>query len=220
MSDIELSAQTRTRKGRKVRALRRGGFVPVVVYGNVDEPQSLQVGSRELERLLVGGASQLVAMKVEGGSSHNVLVKDVQRHPVTRQLMHADFYAVNMREKQQVSVSVIGNGTPEAMEPGLMLLQALESVEVEALPNNLPASVEIDLTSLTPDTPITVADLPAMQGVDYVTDSEETVFTIVATREESDLDALEGEPEAGAEPEIIAETGGDDDAEEAGDVEE
>ncbi len=209
MADIQLSARPRTRKGRKVRALRREGIVPVIVYGNVDDPQPLQVEARELETLLVGGSSRLVQMHVEGGQMHNVLIRDVQRHPVTRKAMHADFYAVNMLEKQHVSVPVIGHGRPESLELGLMFLQALETVEVEALPNDLPASIEIDVTNVTMDEPITVGDLPAIAGVEYLTDSDETVFTIVTTREESDLEELEGEPEEGVEPEIIAEMDGE-----------
>ena len=134
MSKLMIEAAPRTALGGKVKALRREGWVPVVVYGNVDAPINLQVNQRAFERMLHGGgSSQLVEVTVQGGGSHNVLIRDVQRHPVRHSVIHADFYAINLREKQQVSVPVTAVGTPEAVDTGLMMLQALDEIEIEAL---------------------------------------------------------------------------------------
>ncbi len=205
MADLELTAQPRTITGRRVKQLRQQGLVPVVVYGNVDEPENLQIPARSMEVLLrKGGGSQLVELQVEGGRKHNVLFREIQRHPVRHNLMHADFYAVSMREKQQVSIPITAVGEPEALEPGLMLLQALDSIELEALPANIPASIEVDVTGLDLDNAINVADLPAIDGVEYLADPDEPVFNMILTRagaseEEEDL---EGAPEMG-EVEVI-----------------
>lgn len=197
MATLQLQAQQREVMGRKVKQLRRDGIVPVVVYGNVDNVVNLQVPARALERTLQsGGTSQLIQLHVDDGSRHNVLIRELQRHPVRRTLMHADFYAISMTEKQQVSVPVVSVNTPEAMAAGLMVLQALDAVEIEALPASIPASIEVDITDLTVETAITVADLPSLEGVEYLTDPTEALFTMLVPRiavEDEEETELEGE---------------------------
>lgn len=207
MSTLQLDAQPRKLTGRKVRQLRVQGLVPVVVYGNIDEPEILQVKDRNLERTLQGGGtSQLVELQVEGGQKHNVLIRDIQRHPVRRTLIHADFYAVNIREKQQVTVSIVSVNQPESMAGGMLMLQAMDSIEIEALPTDIPAQIEIDITALALDNALTVADLPTMTGVEYLAELDEPIFTMQVTREEEEEvvdvdDALE----EGVEPELVGE---------------
>lgn len=203
MAVLKLEAQPRTLTGRKVRQLRQNGLVPVVVYGNDQEPVNLQVVARSLELTLQhGGTSQLVSVDVEGGDTLNVLIRDVQRHPVSHNFLHADLYAVNMTEKQIVSIPVHGLGQPEALETGLMLYQALDAVEISALPGDIPAYVEVDVTGVTLDDAITVADLPAVSGVEYLTDPTEYVFSLITTRAEEEEEE-EVEEEEGVEPELV-----------------
>lgn len=211
MANLQLGADPREITGRKVKKLRAQGLLPVVVYGATDHPVNLQVNAREFERTLHdGGASQLVELSVSDGTKHNVLVRDIQRTPVGHHLMHADLYAVNMSEKQQVTVSISRTGEPEAIDAGLMLLQALDQVELEALPANIPAQIEVDVTGVSLENAILVSDLPAIDGVEYLTDPDETVFTMITTRveeEEEEEEALDGEL---AEPELV---GADDEEE-------
>lgn len=213
MATLQLNAQARELTGRKVKQIRREGLIPVVVYGNVDSALSLQVPEREFERTLrEGGSSQLIEIHVADGSTHNVLVRDVQRHPVRRTLMHADFYAINLREKQQVLVPVTSVNEPETLSADLMVLQALDAVEIEALPTDIPASIEIDIGELTLENDITVADLPAIEGVEYITDPEEPIFTMIVSRvaaEEEALDAELGDEEELGEAEDAAEDEGE-----------
>ena len=205
MSTLQLAAQPREITGRKVKDLRAAGSVPVVVYGKSQEPLNLQVDARELLiALRDGGTSQLVQLTVEGGGNHNVLIREVQRDPVRRFLLHADFYAVNMLEKQQVSVTIVPVGETEAVVTGLMVLQAMDQVEVEALPSNIPAVIEVDISELTMENSITVADLPVIEGVDYLDEENEAVFTLITTRAgEADEDEEEELLEEGAEPEVL-----------------
>jgi large subunit ribosomal protein L25 len=201
---LQLEAQSRTLVGRKVRQLRNAGLVPVVVYGNVEEPENLQVSARSLERTLqAGGTTLLVQVNVEGGKTHNVLIRDVQRHPVRHSLMHADLYAINMREKQQVSVPIVGINRPENVPAGLMLLQSLDEVEIEALPVDIPAQIEVDVSGVDLDNSITVADLPVPPSVEFLTDPAESVFSMVTTREELEEEVEEAVPEGAEEPEVI-----------------
>ncbi|MEM7128550.1 MAG: 50S ribosomal protein L25 [Chloroflexota bacterium] len=194
MATLELGAGPRKLIGRKVKQLRRQGIIPVVVYGNVEEALSLQVPEREFERTLRdGGNSQLIQLSVEDGSKHNVLLRDLQRHPVRHTLLHADFYAINMSEKQQVSIPLVPVNEPAAMASGLMVLQAMDTVEIEALPNAIPATIEVDITDLTLESSITVADLPAIEGVEYLSEAEEPVFNMLASRVSLEDEELEGE---------------------------
>lgn len=202
MSDLILEATPRQLTGRKVSQLRRQGLVPVVVYGNIKEPVSLQVEARSLERTLhAGGSTRLVEVIVAGGGKHNVLVKNVQREPVSHHLMHADFYAVNMKEKQRVAVPLVPTGKPVGMMAGIMLLQVHELIHIEALPADIPGEIAVDVSPLTLERPITVADLPTIKGVSYVDHGDELLFNLQHTKEElAEEAAAEGEA---AEPEVV-----------------
>ncbi len=201
MSELVLEADRRELTGRKVGQLRRQGLVPVVVYGNVKQPVNLQVDNKLLERVLhAGGDTRLVEVTVNGGGKHNVLVKDVQREPVGHRLLHADFYAVNMAEKQHVAVPLVITGKPAGMTAGLMVLKLHEAIHIEALPADIPGEIEIDISPLTLERPITIADLPQVKGVTYVDDVEEVLFNLQTTREEV---AEEAAADAAAEPEVV-----------------
>lgn len=216
MAELNLAAQPRELAGRKVRQLRSQGIIPVVVYGKAQkEAVSLQVAERSFERVLhSAGYSQLVKIDVEGGKTHNVLIRDIQRHPVTHRPLHVDFYAVDLTEKQQVNIPVQSTGKVEAMAVGLMVYQALDQITVEALPTDMPANIEVDITRLTTEEPITVADLPQLEGVEYINEADEAVFTLIVTRSEEELEAAEesADVEDAVEPELVG--GDDEDAEE------
>ena len=200
MSDLKLEAHPRELTGRKVSQLRRQGLVPVVVYGNVKQPVNLQVAERSLDRLMhAGGATQVVEVTVTGGGVHNVLVKEIHREPVSHRTLHADFYAVNMMEKQHVTVPLHMVGKASGMAAGMMVFQAHESVHVEALPADIPTAIEIDLTPLTLDRHLTVADLPQLAGISYMDDVHEILFSLIQTKEEAADIALDAAPE----PEVV-----------------
>jgi large subunit ribosomal protein L25 len=202
MSTITLEAQLRDKKAGKPGQLRRNGIIPVTVYGKKQSPFSLAVLERNLEATLShGGATQLVEVSVQDAGRHNILIREVQRHPVTHRLMHADFYAVAMDEKQHVSVPVEGVGKPLALSSGLMVLQNHDALTVEVLPADIPGVIEVDLTQLSMEHPIRVSDLPTLPGVRYLIDPEEHIFSLVLTRAGAQ-EAEEAEA-AGAEPELV-----------------
>lgn len=212
MSELKLDAQPRSLTGRKVKQLRAQGLVPVVVYGNNQAPVNLQVSARSLEVTLHhGGFSQLVQLNVQGGGSHNVLVRDIQRHPTKHTFTHVDMYAVNMREKQHSSVPVVGAGKPTALATGFVVLQEKDVVEIEALPADIPASIEVDITDLDVENPITIAKLPQLPGVEYLGDPAEHVFTLIAPRVEEEEEEVPTEEMA--EPEVVARGKQDEDEE-------
>lgn len=201
MAELKVAAKPRMLAGRKVRQLRNQGLIPVVLYGKKVNAASLQVEERSLERVLHnGGMSQLVEVAMDGSGTLNALIRSVQRHPVTHRLTHVDFYAVDMTEKQEVNVPIEAMGRASGMAGGLILLQVMDHILVEALPADIPAKITVDITPLTFERPITVADLPVLPGVQYLAALEEEVYTLQATREEVEPAATE----VVAEPEVVA----------------
>ncbi len=201
MSTITLDAQIRDMKAGKPEQLRRQGIIPVTIYGKRQQPVSLAVMERNLETALShGGATKLVEVNIQNGGKHSILINAVQRHPVTHRLMHADFHAVAMDEKQRVSVPVEGVGKPLALSSGLMVLQNHDALTVEVLPADIPGVIEVDLTHLGLEHPIRASDLPTLPGVRYLIDPEEHIFAMVHTRAEAEEGAEEA---AGAEPELV-----------------
>lgn len=198
MDELKLVADRRELTGRKVGQLRRQGLVPVVVYGNVKQPVNLQVDIKMLERTLhAGGDTRVVEVTVNDGGKHNVLVKNVQREPVGHRLLHADFYAVNMSVKQRVTVPLVTTGKPAGMVTGVMVLKLHEAIHIEALPADIPGEIEVDISPMTMERPITISDLPKVKGVSYVDDPEEVLFNLQLTREEvaEEAAATDVEPE-------------------------
>lgn len=202
MSTAKLDAQPRDLQAGKPKQLRRTGMVPVIVYGKTQAPVLLQVAERPLDTTLRHSGSQLIEVNVAGGGKHNILVREVQRDPVTHRVLHADFYAVAMNEKQHVSVVLTGVGKPAAMASGLMVLQNHEVIAIEALPADIPGAIEVDLAGLDVDNPIKVSDLPAVKGVTYLADPDEYIFALVATQAGIEEEAETAE-EVSAEPEVV-----------------
>jgi large subunit ribosomal protein L25 len=202
MADLQLTAQHRSVTGRKVKQLRNKGLIPVVVYGKTVSHETVQIEERSLERVLhSGGMSQLIELAVEGAKTHNALIREVSRHPVSHKLQHVDFYAVNMSEKQHVSVPIEATGKANGLGAGLILLQVLDHITIEALPADIPAHIVVDITPLTLERPITVADLPPVPGVIYLEEADTEVFILNVTREEVEPEPVET---TGTEPEVVS----------------
>lgn len=218
MKRLSLSVESRTVKGKEVKHLRRDGIVPVVVYGAaLDEPQSLQVNSRELERLLSHvGASTVIDLQQEGGPLP-VLTRHVQRHPLRHTIMHVDFLAVRMDRTTVAAVPLHFVGESPAVEDKTALLMHLaDNIEVEALPDNLPASLEVDVSALTEVGQfLTAAELVLPESVTLVTDGETQLASLIPlalTLEEEDAMVAEEETVEGEEGEADeAEAEGTDD---------
>ena len=210
MADLQLTASPRTVMGRKVKQLRNQNVIPVVIYGKRLPAEALQVEERSLERVLhSGGMSRLVELAIDGSKTHNALIRNVQRHPVSHRLSHVDFYAVDMSEKQHVNVVIEATGKPSGLAAGLIVLQVMDHVEIEALPADIPAKIVVDITPMTLERPITVADLPVVSGVSYLAEPDEHVLTLSITRAEVEAEA----EAAAAEPEVVAVKGKKEDEE-------
>ncbi|GAP61707.1 large subunit ribosomal protein L25 [Ardenticatena maritima] len=209
---IELKAAPRTVLGKKVKQLRREGFIPGVVYGAaLEEPISVQVDARELRKVLQqAGVSHLIDLRIEGRSRPvNVLVRDVQRDPVRQTLLHVDFLAVRMDEPVRIEVPIHLTGEPAPVAQNIALVsQVLEEIEVEALPAHLPSEIEVDVTDLLKEVGdvLTVADLPVPEGVEIITEGDIAVAVLEPLRAEEAVEAESTEaPAAAGDVEVIGE---------------
>ena len=216
MASIELRAEPRSITGKKVRFLRRQGVVPANVYGHADS-RAVQIPERQAEQVLArAGRTQLITLAVDGETTP-VLVKDFQRHPIRRSLLHVDFYRVAMTETLRIDVPLrLVGEAPGIREFDATLLQSMTTVSAESLPGDLPEAIDVDLSVLTDlDAAIHVRDLKAPAGVTIVADPEELVAKLLPPTVERVEEPEEAVAEAEGAPETAA-TAGAEPAEEGG----
>src|ERR1044071_9372578 len=175
-----LSLIARSPEGsRSARRLRRDGLVPGVVYGGDEEPQHFAVDARTLRNTL-SHAGQVIEVTVDGGASTNVLIKDVQRHPVRGEAVHVDLLRVRMDVAIHATVPIEFHGqedSPGVTEGGIFN-QELREVNIEALPGDIPDSISHDVSGLIMNETVTLDVLPAPAGVKLLDDPDTVIATI------------------------------------------
>jgi large subunit ribosomal protein L25 len=223
MEEIIFEAKHREVVGKKVRALRRDGLLPAVVYGHNIEPISISLDYQEAINILDSiSPSALVVLNIDG-DKHYTLVRDRQRNPLRREIIHVDFQAVSLTETVRADVNIILTGEAPAIETYLgVLVPSLEQLSIECLPTNLPDSIEVDISGLTEiGDSLLVSDLVAPEGVEILNDPEDVVVVVIAqaAEEEEEEEEEELELEEGMEPEMV-ERGKRDELEEEEEIEE
>lgn len=204
MDEFVISARMRDVIGKQVKALRREGRLPAVIYGHNLDPVAIDLDTREVSRILAGmTSSQFINIDVDG-VSHTALVREKQRHPVRGNLLHVDFLAVSMTERLRASVMVDLEGeAPAAREFSGITVTGIESIEVECLPKDLPERIRVDMSVLAEiGDAIYVRDINVPDEVTVLTDPEELIVlvTLPAMEEEEEEEELEEEE---LEPEVI-----------------
>ena len=215
MEFININALNRSTKGNgPARVLRRGGQIPAILYGPTTEPISITVNTHELEMALKSSppGQLFVRLAIDGEGARKALLKELQRHPVGGQYLHADFYEVAMDRKVRVMVPVTTRGKAQGVEMGGMLQIIRRELEVLCLPNDIPEAIEIDITELDMGESVHVEDIPLEGDVEIPHEVNFTVLTILSGRiveeeveeveEEGEEAAVEGET---AEAEVAAE---------------
>jgi large subunit ribosomal protein L25 len=203
-----LVAEERQVTGKAVSKLRREGRLPGVVYGHDVPSANVSLDAHEFELLRRRlGANELVDLSVGGKKANPVLIHEIQVHPVNRRPLHVDLLVVSMTEELTVDVPLRPVGHSEAISTlGGTLLHAIEAVEIRALPDHLPQSIEYSIDSLVDfEGTIHVRDLTIPPDVTLLTDPGELVARVLAPRvEEVEAPVVEVAPEA-AEGEAAAE---------------
>jgi large subunit ribosomal protein L25 len=209
METLDLEVKGRDRSGKvSSRSLRRDGRAPAIIYGPKMGATRVSVDVREFEKQVGPGShSHLLRLLCPDGSVGDklVLVKDVQRHPVTRTLLHADLYEVDVHERIRVDIALNFVGKAAGVDVGGILQPIRRSVEVLCLPMQIPDEIEVDVTKLGIHDAIHISDLVAPEGVEIPFDTDITLVTVLPpVVEESRPGATEGGAEAAA-----AETSGE-----------
>jgi large subunit ribosomal protein L25 len=222
MAIVSFSATPREEVGKgAARTLRSNGQVPAVIYGHGRDPQALSLNARDLDKLLghIQAESTVIEVTV-GGTTAKTLIREIQRHPIRRQILHVDFQALVAGEKVTVSIPIVLIGVPEGVRLGGGVMdQTLRELEIEVDPANIPDHVEIDVTNMVIGDSKHVSDLSLPPGVEVLDDAETSVAVVAAPRAVIEevaavAEPVEGEAGAVAEPEVIGRGKEDEEGEE------
>jgi len=207
MDRIELTAEPRTVLGKQVSRLRSEDWLPAVLYGPAVESRALQLpATAAASALAEAGTSQLITLQISGEKKAvPVLVRDLQRDPIRRTLIHVDLYQVEMTRlvTLELPLLLVGESPVAARREGI-LLQSKESVEIECLPTDLVEAIEVDLSDLVElNQQITVGDLAVPSTIRVLSDPADVVVQVSPVEEEVEEEAIEEVIEL-EEPELIA----------------
>lgn len=199
----------RFRNGKlSAHQLRRSGYLPAVLYGHGVENLLLCIDAKAFAKALHRvSSSTLLSLSVSEGDVRRVLVQDVQHHPLTGEPTHVDFHQVQLTEKIHAKVPLRAVGVaPAVKDRGGVLIQSVTEIDVEALPQDLPSEILVDLARLTTfEDRITVADLQIPPGVEVHEKTEEVVAVVSPPRTEEELKAELEAPAAAAPTEVKTE---------------
>jgi len=218
MASAQLSATPRDGTGKgSARSLRAQGKIPAVIYGHGREPQSLAIETRELEKLLskISAESTVIELSMDGKSART-LIREIQRHPFKRQILHVDFQELVAGEKVTVRIPIVLMGVPEGVrQDGGILDQVMRELEIEVDPANIPNHVEVDVNALRIGDSVHVNEIPLPEGVELAGESDSTVCVVSAPRAVVETVAPTEEAEVVAEPEVIGKAKKEEEEEEA-----
>ncbi len=182
---LALDVQLREVVGKKVKYLRQNGLLPATIYGKNFGPLSVQIDDRTFNDIYrQAGRTTLLEVKIPGSTKQSAFIQDVQRHPVTHTILHADLRVVNLREEMHAEIPITLVGHSPVIERGdAVANQILPSLEVRALPANIPAHIEIDVSVLDSlDKSIYVRDIPGNPDYVILTDGDEPVVSLTLIR--------------------------------------
>ncbi len=183
MDQTTLTAQLRETTGKGIaRRLRAQKKIPAVLYGpHMDKPLGIAVDPKALRAAVSGPRKLNTILKLDLGEAGErvALLKDYQKHPVSGELLHADFYEVHLDKPIRVEVPVVLKGRPEGVVQGGILSQVRRSVTVDALPDSIPELIEVDVTKMQVNDVLHVADIQPPEGVTirYLTNFTIAVLT-------------------------------------------
>jgi len=165
---------------RETRRLRRSGQVPGVLYGGNEGPVSFAVAERTLRHALAAKGAVL-ELTIDGGASTPAVLKDAQRHPVRGELMHVDLLRVDLKVaiQSQVTVELLGTELAPGVIEGGILEHVTREVTVEALPNDIPETIQVDVSKLEMNGTFTLGDATAPAGMTFLDDPETTILASI-----------------------------------------
>jgi large subunit ribosomal protein L25 len=206
MATAQLTAIARNTSGKgAARSLRREGRLPAVIYGHAREPLSLSIPERDLQRLLERFAAENTVIELSiDGSMSRTLIREIQRHPVRRNVLHVDFQELVAGERMVVRIPIVLQGIPEGVRTsGGILSQIMQELECRVDPLNMPSKIDVDVTNITIGHSVHVSEITAPEGVEILDEPEATICVVAAPKEEVETPVAGATPEEAAEPELI-----------------
>ena len=183
---METTLQATIREpGKKgtARSIRREGLMPAVMYGPDNDPVSITVSPDALERIFTKTGDRNTVIQIEvDGKTHPTLVKQVQRHPVKRNLVHVDFYRLSKKRKVEVMVPVVGVGRPAGAILGGRLRLIRRTVRARCDFDKIPANFSVDITPMNIGDMVKASEIPTPDGVELVYDNDFNVLTVYGKR--------------------------------------
>ncbi len=202
--EIQLSVKPREIVGKQVRALRREGWIPLVVYGAHVQPRHMQAEERALRAVISkAGQNRLIRLDTGDGGQHVVITREIQREPISGNFWHIDFMEISLTEKMDIDIPVVLQGVPPLTKSGEgLLIHGLESVAVRVLPTDLIPEIVVDVSNLVNlNDAVHVADLKLGDKIEILTSGEEMLAKLIPVKEE--VVAAEA-PVATAEVEVVS----------------
>lgn len=200
---ISLQAKKRDNFSRATtKQIRREGFIPAVVYGKEKEPQTVSVENIELLKTVRDeGRNAIISLDIENGNSVDVMLHEYQTDPVKGEVIHVDFYVVDMSEEMDVAVTLRLDGDAAGVKDGGILQQPLYELQVRAKPREIPEEIAVDISELAIGDSISVADIPVSDKYELIDDAETTIAVVLPP--ESETEESEEDVDFSAEPELV-----------------
>jgi large subunit ribosomal protein L25 len=204
MSEITLTATIRTELGKKVKNLRAKGLVPGIYYGHGQKNIPIAMGELALQPLYRTTATHVINLKLDDGSNHACILRDVQFDPVTDRPVHFDLFGLNQDEELTLEVPVTVVGTAKGVRDGGILQHIIHKLRVSCLPKHIPDHIEVNVESLEINRSIHVSDL-SVPNVKILENEQSAVVAVVPPTVLKETPAEAAAVEAApAEPEVIA----------------
>jgi large subunit ribosomal protein L25 len=204
--ELNLAVERRTKLGTTgAHALRAAGKIPAVLYGHGVVPEHLALDARAFEDLLHrSGRNAIVSLSDGGRKRQTALVREIQRHPVSRRVVHADLQRVSADETIGARLAVVTVGVAEGVRnSGAVMDVITHEIEVEGPASNIPENLEVDVTELGIHEHVTAGEIALPAGFKLITAPETVVVAIEASRTARELEEAAAPAEEAAEPEVI-----------------
>lgn len=186
------------------KQLREDGFIPSIVYAKGKDAKTVSVNYLELLKTVRDeGRNAVITLEIEDGEAVDVMLHEHQVHPVKGDVIHADFYEIDLASEMDVLVTLNLVGEPKGAKEGGILQQPFYELDVRAKPRDIPEEIVVDVSELEIGDSISISDLPASDKYEFLDDADAAVAVVLppeAEEEEADLDE-----DVSLEPEVIGE---------------
>lgn len=173
------------------RKIRESGKIPAIIYGKTTESKPVTLDSIELIKTLRDeGKNTIINLSVDG-SSHAVMLYDMQKDPLKNEIVHVDFHIVDMNSYVEVEVPIHLTGEAQGVKDGGVLQQPLHVISISAKPDKIPQTIDVEITNLGVNETILIKDIPKNGDYSFVQDEEMVIASILPPQQEEEIDSGE-----------------------------